>query len=109
MAQPFNMIVKVKNALHSLARRRAFSYPKDMYYVYILENENQPGQYYKGFTTDLKRRMKEHDQGTNFSTSRSEWVLVFYSAFPDKMKALEFEKYLKSASGIAFMRKRLIS
>jgi len=33
--------------------------------------------------------------------------LVWYCAFPDKYKALEFEKYLKSHSGRAFAKKRL--
>jgi putative endonuclease len=28
--------------------------------------------------------------------------LIWYCAFPDKYKALEFEKYLKSHSGRAF-------
>jgi putative endonuclease len=34
--------------------------------------------------------------------------LIFYCAFKDKYKAFEFEKYLKSGSGRAFMQKRLI-
>jgi putative endonuclease len=32
---------------------------------------------------------------------------MWYCAFPDKYKALEFEKYLKSGSGRAFAKKRL--
>jgi len=35
------------------------------------------------------------------------WELVWYCAFPDKYRALEFEKYLKSHSGRAFAKKRL--
>ena len=35
------------------------------------------------------------------------WDLVWYGAFPDKYKALDFEKYLKSHSGRAFAKKRL--
>jgi hypothetical protein len=35
------------------------------------------------------------------------WKLVWYCAFPDKLKALAFEKYLKSHSGRAFSKKRL--
>nr|WP_283809955.1 GIY-YIG nuclease family protein [Bradyrhizobium forestalis] len=35
------------------------------------------------------------------------WKLVWYCAFPDKMKALAFETYLKSHSGRAFSKKRL--
>jgi putative endonuclease len=34
--------------------------------------------------------------------------LIFYCAFKDKYKAFEFEKYLKSGSGRAFMNKRFL-
>jgi predicted GIY-YIG superfamily endonuclease len=33
--------------------------------------------------------------------------LVFYCAFKKELSAFEFEKYLKSGSGRAFMNKRL--
>jgi hypothetical protein len=35
------------------------------------------------------------------------WGLVTYIAFSDEQKAMEFERYLKSASGRAFANKRL--
>jgi putative endonuclease len=35
------------------------------------------------------------------------WRLVSYVAFSDERKAIEFERYLKSASGRAFANKRL--
>lgn len=31
----------------------------DMYYVYVLENQND-GSWYIGYTTDIKRRLFEH-------------------------------------------------
>jgi predicted GIY-YIG superfamily endonuclease len=34
--------------------------------------------------------------------------LLTYLAFTDKYKAIAFEKYLKSGSGRAFMKKRLV-
>ncbi|MBT5237417.1 GIY-YIG nuclease family protein [Candidatus Peregrinibacteria bacterium] len=78
-----------------------------MYYVYILELEN--GQYYSGFTRDLKKRLIAHKNHSSPTTSRIEpKELVFYSAFKSKQKALDFEKYLKSSSGFAFRNKRLI-
>jgi hypothetical protein len=33
---------------------------------------------------------------------------LFYSSFEEKKTALDFEKYLKTASGIAFRNKRLL-
>ena len=63
-----------------------------------------------GFTEDLRRRLDEHNSGKSTYTARHRpWRLVTYIAFSDRAKALEFEKYLKTASGVAFANKRLRS
>ncbi len=81
-----------------------------MHYVYILQSMSTPKQYYKGYTTELNKRLARHNSGTTKHTAKYRpWRLIFYCVFPDKDKAIAFEKYLKSASGIAFMRKRLIN
>jgi predicted GIY-YIG superfamily endonuclease len=67
-----------------------------------------PEQEYIGATADLKRRIPEHNAGRSAHTAKfTPWKLVWYCAFPDKYKALAFEKYLKSHSGRAFAKKRL--
>src|SRR5579859_4904220 len=79
-----------------------------MWYVYIIRSVNFPDQEYIGATADLKRRLPEHNAGKSTHTAKFKpWVLVWYCAFPDKHKALEFEKYLKSHSGRAFAKRRL--
>jgi putative endonuclease len=79
-----------------------------MWYVYILRSINFPEQEYIGATADLKRRLPEHNAGRSTHTAKFKpWQLVWYCAFPDKFKALAFEKYLKSHSGRAFAKKRL--
>ena len=79
-----------------------------MWYVYIIRSINFPDQEYTGATADLKRRLPEHNAGKSAHTSKFKpWRLVWYCAFPDKYKALEFEKSLKSHSGRAFAKKRL--
>lgn len=79
-----------------------------MWYVYILRSKNFPDQIYTGATEDLKLRFKDHNAGKSSHTSKFKpWNLVWYGAFPDKYKALAFEKYLKSPSGRAFAKKRL--
>jgi putative endonuclease len=35
------------------------------------------------------------------------WLLETYLAFSERSQAIAFEKYLQTASGIAFARKRL--
>ena len=80
-----------------------------MFYVYILRSKKVPEQIYKGFSTDLKERLKRHNAGESIYTNKYRlWNLIFYAAFENKEIAKNFEKYLKSASGIAFLRKRLI-
>lgn len=81
-----------------------------MYYVYILQSIKYPNRIYKGYTTNVENRLRAHNFGDCHSTVYFKpWKLIYYCAFIEKKKALDFERYLKSASGIAFMRKRLIN
>jgi len=80
-----------------------------MYYVYFLRSEQYSGQTYVGFTSDLKRRLSVHNSGKSPHTSKyAPWSLVFYSAFQTENLAKGFEKYLKTASGIAFRNKHFM-
>jgi len=79
-----------------------------MYYNYIIQNTRDKS-IYKGSTGDLKSRLKNHNSGKVKTTSgKSPHKLIWYCAFADKKKAYDFEKYLKTGSGIAFARKHLI-
>jgi len=74
-----------------------------MYYVYSLKCRDG---YYVGCTDDLNDRLKRHQEGfVSTTTNRLPLKLEFYFAIKDKYKAFEFEKYLKSGSGRAFMNK----
>jgi len=67
-----------------------------------------PTKTYVGVTSDLRKRLAEHNVGQAKHTSKYRpWILETYLAFSDHDKALRFEKYLKSSSGIAFSNKRL--
>ncbi len=77
-----------------------------MFYTYILRN-NKISRYYIGNTNDLKNRLKEHQNGNVQSTkSDLHYELEWYCAFKTEKQAVAFEKYLKTGSGIAFMKKR---
>ncbi|MBI3627662.1 MAG: GIY-YIG nuclease family protein [Candidatus Sungbacteria bacterium] len=79
-----------------------------MYFTYILRSDKD-GSCYTGITDNLKRRIAEHNSGNvTYTSSKSPFRLVWFCGFPTKKKALEFELYLKSHSGIAFRNKRLI-
>lgn len=78
-----------------------------MYYTYILLLSN--GDNYVGHTDNLKQRLKYHQDGKVIETKGFRPVtLIFYAAFKSEIKAIKFEKYLKSSSGHAFRTKRLI-
>ena len=78
-----------------------------MWFVYILKCSDNT--YYIGCTSDLDDRLRRHSKGENTYTKyRLPVNLMGYIAFQNKYKAYEFERYLKSGSGIAFARKRLI-
>ncbi|MBT5337974.1 GIY-YIG nuclease family protein [Candidatus Falkowbacteria bacterium] len=79
------------------------------YFVYLIESINH-GYLYKGFTEiSVFDRLKHHNDGRSKYTNKYKpWKLKFYCAFDDKIMALNFETYLKTASGIAFTNKRFI-
>jgi predicted GIY-YIG superfamily endonuclease len=87
---------------------RSFSEGRPVYYVYLIKSLSEQRERYVGLTTDLKQRLRQHDQGKSFHTAKfSPWKLITYIAFTDRTKAEAFERYLKSGSGHAFARKRL--
>ena len=66
-----------------------------MFYVYVLRSEKDH-QLYIGYSEDLKRRFKEHNEGKNQSTAhRRPLILVYYEAYSSKDDAMKREKMLK--------------
>jgi predicted GIY-YIG superfamily endonuclease len=79
-----------------------------MFYVYLLQSKSNPDKRYIGYTTDLKKRISDHNAKKSIYTAKHmPWKLISYHAFCDKQKAQEFEYYLKTGSGQAFAKKRL--
>ena len=78
-----------------------------MWYVYFLRCFDQ--KTYIGCTSDLKDRIERHKKAQVPATKdRLPVKLNSYFAFLDKYKAFEFEKYLKSGSGRAFLKKHIV-
>ncbi len=76
-----------------------------MYFVYSLKCKDG---YYIGCTEDIDKRLCRHQKGYVPSTaSRLPVILEFYVAIGDKYKAFQFEQYLKTGSGRAFIKKHL--
>jgi predicted GIY-YIG superfamily endonuclease len=79
-----------------------------MWYVYILNCADKSS--YIGCTDNLKARILRHQKGQVPATKTSLPVkLMSYFAFVDKYTAYNFEKYLKSGSGRAFLKKHVFA
>ena len=77
-----------------------------MHYVYSLKCKDG---YYIGCTDNLKERLGRHQKGQVPATKERLPIKIdFYIAIKNKYKAFEFEKYLKSGSGRAFINKHLV-
>ena len=64
-----------------------------MYYVYLLVSDDN--RRYTGYTSDLKRRLKEHNAGKSNYTRGRKWHLVYYEAYASKTDAMRREERLK--------------
>jgi predicted GIY-YIG superfamily endonuclease len=79
-----------------------------MFYTYILESTSSPGEFYRGHTDNLKRRVAEHNAGKCPHTDKFKpWKVKFYAAFETVQQARQFEAYLKSGSGHSFAKRHL--
>ena len=63
---------------------------------------------YVGMTSDLRRRLDEHNMGRTKSTKAFiPWELIYSESFEDYEEARKREKYLKSAAGRRFLKPKL--
>jgi len=77
-----------------------------MPYTYILKSLNN-SKTYIGSTTNLERRIEEHNNGlSTFSKRYRPWTLIYREEYKDIKKARLREKYLKSAAGRRFIKKK---
>ena len=80
-----------------------------MYYTYVLRSEKD-GNFYTGYTKDLKLRFEQHCKGQVDSTKhRLPLDLIYYEACLSQADATKREKYLKTYHGKMFLNKRLKS
>ena len=78
-----------------------------MFYVYLLESR-AGNHFYTGYTQDLKKRLKEHNQGLNFSTKPyAPWNLIYYEACIEESDAKRREGYLKTSEGRRLIKRRV--
>jgi putative endonuclease len=78
-----------------------------MYFVYVLRSISS-GRLYKGFCSDLKKRLSEHNSGKTTSTKPFiPWVIAYYEEFISIEEAISREKFLKTSAGRRFLKKKI--
>ena len=66
-----------------------------MYYVYLLRSIEDKSKTYIGYSSDLKRRVREHNKVSKSYTGKERWILIYYEAYLNKEDAIERERRLK--------------
>jgi len=80
-----------------------------MYFVYVLRNE-RANKSYVGHTSDLKRRIIEHNN-PNLNSKRytkkipGPWELIYKEEYSTRSEAMRREKFLKSGQGREWLKK----
>jgi putative endonuclease len=70
-----------------------------MKFVYLIQSLAVPNQRYIGITADLDERLRTHNSGGSYHTSKYRpWKIVPHLCFQDEQRAVEFERHLKSGS-----------
>lgn len=70
-----------------------------MYWVYILKSQKD-GSYYTGYTSNLERRLRKHNNKEVISTRmKGPWVLVYKEMFNTKSEAWLKEHQIKKYKG----------
>ena len=81
----------------------------DYCYVYVLQSEKD-GNFYVGFTKNLKQRLDAHNNGEVPSTkNRTPLKLVYWEGCLHQNDATKREKYLKTAWGKRYIKNRITS
>ena len=80
-----------------------------MFYTYVLQSEID-GNFYCGYTQDLKLRFEQHCKGqVESSKGRRPLKLIYYEACLRREDAVKRERYFKTYHGKQFLHRRLKS
>ena len=75
-------------------------------YVYVIRSEKS-GTFYTGCTSDLRKRLTEHNDGkSSYTNGRGPFELIYYEAYRDGRDAFAREKHLKSGPGKNNLKQR---
>lgn len=77
------------------------------YYVYVLYSIKDK-MLYTGYTKDLNKRIKTHNEGKVVATKyRQPLILIYWEGCLNQQDATKREKYLKTSWGKRYLKSRL--
>ena len=77
------------------------------FYTYVLTSQKDE-KFYTGFTNDMRKRLRQHNDGLVLSTKyRVPLRLIYFEAGLDKDDAYRRERYFKTGMGKRFLKNRL--
>ena len=67
------------------------------YYVYVLKSVSPKPVTYVGYTNNLKKRIKLHNEGKGAKFTRGrKWALIYKEKYKSKKEAISREYYIKN-------------
>jgi len=78
------------------------------YYVYTIQSKKDK-KWYTGFTVDIRKRLKEHNEGLyeSWTKGRGPFELIYCEMCKNKEDARKREIYLKTGMGKRYLKNRL--
>lgn len=78
-----------------------------MFYTYVIKSKKS-GRLYTGFTNDLRKRFKQHNENkSTWTKNKGPWDLIYYEACLNEEDAGSREKYLKTGMGKRYLKNHL--
>jgi putative endonuclease len=71
--------------------------PEKQFFVYVLGSQRKDDRRtYVGWTTDLERRLRQHNSGVGAKSTRGrEWLLLYSESCTTRNEAMSLEWHLK--------------
>lgn len=78
-----------------------------MFYTYVLQSQKN-NKWYIGYTSDLRKRFKQHNEGkSTYTKGRGPYIIMYYEACLNEDDARSRELYLKTGIGRRYLNSRL--
>ena len=79
-----------------------------MFFAYVIKSV-EFNYYYKGHTSNLEKRLGQHNSGMTKSIKPyTPFILVYTEQFEREKEAIEREKYFKTAAGRRYLKSRIL-